>query len=125
MSKCLNEESFPQLVNVLLLTGHDEVAKVLCDNIKKLDISDLIDLSRCDPRNKEIGNFNFYKDSSKDVIIKVECNDSHSLTYDMKNKPRGVCLLINNFFTVGTYKEIQRFRNIFYNLHFDVIMKKI
>ncbi len=42
----------------------------------------------------------------------------------MSKSPRGYCLLINNNFTIGTYKEMQRFRNIFYHLHFDVIMEK-
>ncbi len=42
----------------------------------------------------------------------------------MNKSPRGYCLLLNNNFTIGTYKEMQRFRNIFYHLHFDVIMEK-
>jgi hypothetical protein len=42
----------------------------------------------------------------------------------MDESPRGYCLLINNFFTIGTYKEMQRFRNIFYQLHFEIDMQK-
>jgi hypothetical protein len=107
-----------------LLTGHDEIVKILGDDILKKDYADLLDLSRCDPRNKHSGNFNFCEDVTDGVIVEKERLDSRISSYEMKNKPRGICLIISNYFTIGTYKEMQCFRNIFQNLHFDVIMKK-
>jgi hypothetical protein len=106
------------------LTGHDEVAKSLAQNLLRTDITDLIDLSRCDPRNGIEGRFTFGHDRQSDKLIASGSINSINSVYTMISSPRGYCLLINNHFTIGTYKEMQRFRNIFYQLHFNVIMKK-
>jgi hypothetical protein len=106
------------------LTGHDYVAKLLAQSLLQTDITDLIDLSRCDPRNDQKGRFNFCHDRKIDKLIERGRETSGNSVYLMFNSPRGYCLLINNHFTLGTYKEMQRFRNIFFQLHFDVIMMK-
>jgi hypothetical protein len=41
----------------------------------------------------------------------------------MLKQPRGYCLLINNYYTIGSFKEMHRFRKIFFQFHFEVIMK--
>ncbi len=41
----------------------------------------------------------------------------------MLTQPRGYCILINNYYTIGTFKEMHRFRQIFYQFHFEVIME--
>ncbi len=111
-------------MHILLLTGHDDVAKSLAYNLLQTDITDLIDLTRCDPQKGKEGRFNFCHDRQNDKLIASGSINSINSVYTMINSPRGYCLLINNHFTLGTYKEMQRFRNIFYQLHFDVIMKK-
>jgi len=42
----------------------------------------------------------------------------------MLSHPRGYCLLINNFYTIGSFKEMHSFRKIFHQFHFEVIMKR-
>jgi hypothetical protein len=42
----------------------------------------------------------------------------------MDSNIRGYCLLVSNYFTYGTHKEMVRFRNIFSQLGFNVKMKK-
>ncbi len=106
------------------MTGHDDIAKSLAYNLLQSDITDLVDLTRCDPRNGKEGRFNFCHDRQNDKLIASGSINSINSVYTMTNSPRGYCLLINNHFTLGTYKEMQRLRNIFYQLHFDVIMKK-
>ncbi len=106
------------------MTGHDDGAKSLAHNLLQADITDLIDLTRCDPQNGQEGRFNFCHNREIDKLIESRTMNSMTLVYPMTNSPRGYCLLINNHFTVGTYKEMQRFRNIFYQLHFEVILKK-
>ncbi len=44
--------------------------------------------------------------------------------YKMDSDSRGLCVIVNNFFTIGTFKETQRLQNIFRQLKFGVIMKK-
>ncbi len=118
-------EDYDKLVEALLHIGCDETALLLDPNV-----IDLVDLKRCDPKDGYIEKFSFYKDE-KDINDKCDLswnNESRSITfsdiYNMRDTPRGYCLLINNYFTKGTYKEMQKFRNIFYQLHFDSIMEK-
>jgi len=83
-------------------------------------------LDRCHPKDGFIEVFSFGGDNTKDLLKQKGSNSMAKAGhfYRMASKPRGICLLINNYFTTGTYKEMSRFRNIFYQLHFDVIMKK-
>ncbi len=111
-------------MHILLYTGHDEIAKFLAEKLSGTDITDLIDLSSCDPRYSRGGTHSFGDLRTIDQIKNSGQISSTNSVYTMVNSPRGYCLLINNCFTVGTYKEMQRFRNIFFQLHFDVIMKK-
>jgi hypothetical protein len=124
MMNCLNRNNLGEFVHILLFTGHDEIAKYLAENLSKTDLTDLIDLSRCDPRYSRGGNYSFGDPRTTDQIQNSGQISSINSVYTMVNSPRGYCLLINNYFTIGTYKELQRFRNIFYQLHFDVIMRK-
>jgi len=86
----------------------------------------LIDLSRFDPSTGPVKNFRPGEENPFD-ILKPEPRDKHPTTtpqYKMISEKRGYCILINNYYTLGTYKEMQRFRNIFFQLHFKVKMKK-
>jgi hypothetical protein len=47
-----------------------------------------------------------------------------SNAYKMESNIRSYCLLLNNYFTYGTHKQMVRFRNIFSQLGFNVKMKK-
>jgi hypothetical protein len=109
-------------IQVLLHNNKDEEAKKInADYVK-----DLIDLDRCHPKDGFIEVFSFGDYNTKDLLKREgsKPTGTRSDFYEMASKPRGICLLINNYFTIGTYKEMSRFRNIFYQLHFDVIMKK-
>jgi hypothetical protein len=118
-----NTEEFDELIRVLLHTNHDLIVKIL-----QPDLIDMTDLSRCDPKKPFIEKYSFGHYNSKDELegvgLESESSSSLSSVYPMAKEPRGFCLLINNYYTVGTYKEMQRFRNIFYQLHFKIIMKK-
>jgi len=120
-----SDENYDKLVDALLHTGCDEMAFILDPNV-----IDMTDLKRCDPKNGYVEKFSFDKNGS-DINDKCELVWSDQINantlsdiYNMTAIPRGYCLLINNYFTKGTYKELQKFRNIFYQLQFDVIMEK-
>jgi hypothetical protein len=49
---------------------------------------------------------------------------SESGAFPLIFKPRGYCVLINNFVSYGTFKEFHRLRKIFYQMHFEVIMRQ-
>jgi hypothetical protein len=118
-----NFEEFWLLVQILLHSNNDDAAKILLPEETK----DLIDLTRCDPKNEFVPEFSFGHNNTKDELIEVKkgySNRTESDVYIMESKPRGICILINNYFTIGTYKEMQRFRNIFTQLHFNVNMYK-
>ena len=109
------------LVEILLFTGQDEAALIIDPNMV-----DMVYLSRCDPRKEYIENFSFGEANPK-VQLKIDSGrsrDSKSNAYQMRGIPRGYFYLVNNYFTKGTYKEMQRFRNIFHQLNFEVIMRK-
>ncbi len=115
-----NIEEFDEFIKILLHSGHDAIAYLL-----QPKVLDLIDLKRCDPRNGYREQFSFGHYNTRDTLKRNDRSlSSVSGIYPMVNSPRGFCLLVNNYFTIGTYKEMQRFRNIFYQLHFDVIMEK-
>jgi len=98
---------------VLLHSGHDEAVYLFTK--KEPYFLNFIDLSRYDMSIPE-------RDTLKPKSY--ERNPTNSPSYDMEKIPRGFCLLINNYFTLGTYNEMQRFRNIFSQLHFKVLMEK-
>jgi hypothetical protein len=116
---------------MLLLTGHDYVAKFFAQRIN-FDITDLIDLSQNNPNDYQRSNYSFghpraidnFKLKEEFKLISLETEIFLNSFYMMDQAPRGYCLLINNYFTVGTYKEMEHFRYIFFQFHFDVIMKK-
>ncbi len=88
-------------------------------------LADILDLSRCHPKSNFIDTFSFGYENSRDVLKKIERSESSSgARFAMDSEPRGFCVLINNFLTYGTYVEMQRFRNIFYQLHFEVIIRQ-
>jgi hypothetical protein len=121
----VNETNIGGIRHILLHIGDDAAASFLASPIA---LDDMIDLSLNDPKDGHKPKFSFGDDNYFDIIDrssrKEEKKKNESAPYPMARSPRGYCLLINNFFTVGTFKEMQRFRNIFYQLHFDVIMKK-
>jgi hypothetical protein len=96
--------------------------------VRKLDQQwrDMCDLTICDPNDEYKPYFSFgHQNHMEKLFIKNTSNStSLSTDYSMIASPRGYCYLINNYFTIGTYKQMQRFRNIFHQLHFDVKMKK-
>ena len=126
LTKVLNENNLINIINVLLYTGQDEISRILASNLLQVDLIDMIDLTRCDPKNNVIfEKFSFGDDwKVQDLVVGGSIN-SVTAVYSMNNSPRGYCLLTNNHFTIGTFKEMQKFRDIFFQLHFDVIMKKI
>jgi hypothetical protein len=116
---------------VLLHIGQDEAAYLL--NKYALigsNLIHLIDLSIFDPKFESVPDFRISRDNPDEPLENLvpppeqQENLTSSGPYSMTKQIRGYCVLINNYFTVGTYKEMQRFRNIFYQMHFEVIMKK-
>jgi hypothetical protein len=88
-------------------------------------LADILDLDRCHPVLK----FNSYLSFGfSNDIDKLKNKDKTGSTIDERytliSHYRGYCVLINNYLTFGTYKEMQRFRNIFHQLHFEVIMEQ-
>jgi len=109
-------------LHILLHAGQDEAAKYLDSTVE-----DLCDFSQCDPKYENRIEFSFGESNPEDLFEKPADDRSQSSStgkFSMNKSPRGYCILINNYFTVGTYKEMQRFRSIFYRLHFEVIMEK-
>jgi hypothetical protein len=107
----------------LLINCSQSDAAILLDPT----LEDLFDFSQCDPQYGHKEEFSFGDKNPEEEFVKPDEDRSQSSSYGkytMSKSPRGYCLLINNNFTIGTYKEMQRFRNIFYHLHFDVIMEK-
>jgi hypothetical protein len=114
---------FRVFLQILLHTKHYDAAKLIANEY----LADILDLNRCHPSSKFVENysFGFRKDPNQDKLKKVDRSGSSiGSCFPMYSHPRGYCVLINNYLTFGTYKEMQRFRNIFYQLHFDVIMKQ-
>ncbi len=110
--------SHKQFIQILLHTNQDVAANILASQIS-LDLTPLIDLSKYDSLID-------YPIDEKDKIKEgpYRTTDSMSNAYSMDSDIRGYCLLINNYFTEGTHNEMRRFRNIFIQLGFKVIMKK-
>lgn len=113
-----NEIDVYQLIHILLHSGQDAAAYTL-GLIFSLDLTSLIDLSKCDPSKGHI-----IPEQDKLTLLSGKNPGSMSNAYSMDKDVRGICLLVNNYFTLGTYLEMERFRNIFHQLRFKVIMKK-
>jgi len=128
-----NHYKYNRLVETLLYRNEDKLALKLDPNM-----IDMCDLKRCDPKLPYKNEFSFLKDE-QDVSKGYEVNQKCDLNWEDKSDSTsageryfmdrnaesfGFCLLINNYFTKGTYKEMQKFRNIFYQLNYDVIMEK-
>jgi hypothetical protein len=112
---------FKRFLEILLHTGQNDAINMIASEY----LADILDLSRCHPKSKFIDTFSFGYKNSRDKLIKIERSESSSgARFAMDSEPRGFCVLINNYLTYGTYVEMQRFRNIFYQLHFEVIMKQ-
>jgi hypothetical protein len=113
----IDKNDLNEFLKILLHVGEDEI-------VKDIDPS-LIDL--CDTQQYDFKfDFSFGGSIPKDIIKSdsQQSNSESDAPYLMVHSPRGKCYIINNYFTIGTYKETQRFRNIFYQLHFDVIIEK-
>jgi hypothetical protein len=90
-------------------------------------LSDIIHLERCHPKQKYREIFSFGHENSKDKLIlpkTMKSLSSESGAFPLIFKPRGYCVLINNFVSYGTFKEFHRLRKIFYQMHFEVIMRQ-
>ncbi len=105
-----NLEEFKAFIHILLHINNDAIAYYL-----EPKLIDLIDLKRCDPNNGFKEKFSFGENNTKD-ILKIKEISSRDLSssslksyYPMSESTRGFCLLINNYFTIGTFKEMQRF----------------
>jgi hypothetical protein len=109
-----NEMTVYKFIHILLHTGQDAAAYRLA-LIFSIEITHLIDPSKY---NQQIDP----KDRIGDCPYRT--TDSMSNAYRMDSNIRGFCFLVNNYFTVGTHNEMHRFRNIFSQLGFKVIMKK-
>jgi len=115
-----NGEEFDELIQILLHTGQDVIVEQLDQKWE-----DMCNLSNCDPKYGYKEFYSFGGDNDIARLLTTDNSLSNSVSdYPMIASPRGYCYLINNYFTIGTYKEMQKFRNIFYQLHFDVIMMK-
>ncbi len=105
-----NLEEFKAFIHILLHINNDAIAYYL-----EPKLIDLIDLKRCDPNNGFKEKFSFGENNTKDILKIKEISScdlsSSSLKsyYPMSESTRGFCLLINNYFTIGTFKEMQRF----------------
>jgi hypothetical protein len=126
-----SQEDICCLIKVLLHIGQDEAAYLL--NKYALigsNLIHLIDLSIYDPKFGPVPDMRINRDDPNEPLENLvpppvqQENLTTSGPYSMTKQIRGYCVLINNYFTFGTYKEMQRFRNIFYQMHFEVIMKK-
>lgn len=104
-----------KFTEILLHTNQDTAALILDPSLRYM--SDLMS-GLCDPsKGHPIPEEDIVKTDREHVV-------RSSKSYLMNNSPRGYCVLLNNYYTFGTYKEMQRFRNIFFQLHFNVIMLK-
>ncbi len=108
-------------LQILLHTKQYKAAKFIASDY----LADILDLDRCHPVLK----FNSYLSFGfSNDIDKLKNKDKTGSTIDERytliSHYRGYCVLINNYLTFGTYKEMQRFRNIFHQLHFEVIMEQ-
>jgi len=134
LSCCSNDvKKFSRLVEALLYKNHDKLALKLDPNVK-----DMFDWNQCDPSLPYKNEFSFLKDDENPNLghdINNNCeliweDNSNSTTLEeiytivSHDHYSGFCLLINNYFTKGTFKEMQKFRNIFYQLNYDVLMEK-
>jgi hypothetical protein len=91
--------------------------------IAKDYLADILDLNRCHPKYEFVEKFSFgHKIQPDKLKISDKSGSSQGSRYRMDKNPVGYCVLINNYLTFGTYKEMQRFRNIFYQLNYDVAM---
>ncbi len=120
LKQILFGEDFDDFLNLLIFSGQDIAAVNLYPNLE-----DLCDLKKKDPKYEHSAYFSFGDPHPEDMIKKhIDKDPSLSGEFLMTESPRGYCFLVNNFFTIGTYKEMQKFRNIFFQLHFDVVMDK-
>jgi hypothetical protein len=112
---------FITFLQILLHTKQYEAAKFIASEY----LADILDLDRCHPESKFNKFFSFGLSNDLDILEKTDKSGSTvERRYPMNLHYRGYCVLINNYLTFGTYKEMQRFRNIFHQLHFKVIMKQ-
>jgi hypothetical protein len=110
---------FIYFLEILLHTKQYEVAKMIAKDF----LADILDLNRCHPKHGSVEKFSFGHKIEPDILkISEKSGSSQGSRYRMDKNPVGYCVLINNYLTFGTYKEMQRFRNIFYQLNYDVLM---
>jgi len=110
---------FNYFLEILLHTKQYEVAKLIAEDY----LADILDLNRCHPKDGSVEKFSFgHKIEPDKLKISEKSGSSQGSRYPMDKNPVGYCVLINNYLTFGTFKEMQRFRNIFYQLNYDVVM---
>ncbi len=111
-----HEKTVHQFIYILLHTGQDAAAYILA-LIFSINLIPFIDLSISDP---SLG----YVINERDKIGENPYTTTDSMSRAYRFIKPGLCFLVNNYFTPGTYHEMVRFRNIFYQLGFKVILKK-
>jgi hypothetical protein len=110
---------FNYFLEILLHTKQYQVAKLIAEDY----LADILDLNRCHPKDGSVEKFSFgHKIEPDKLKISEKSGSSQGSRYPMDKNPVGYCVLINNYLTFGTFKEMQRFRNIFYQLNYDVVM---
>jgi hypothetical protein len=114
-----DNETYSQMLQILIITEQNE-------SVLALDKSweDLCNFDLTDPAIKHKLRFSFDQQNPEESFKPSKDNSSLSSTFKMTGSTRGYCMLINNLFTLGTFKEMQRFRNIFNKLHFKVEMRR-
>ncbi len=118
--QCIKTDKYLfEFIHILLHIGEDEI-------VKEIDRDDkfFVDLYNSQPFEYKY-KFSFRNEIPRDEFRNTDKETSNSgYNYSMTRTPRGLCYIINNFFTIGTYKEAQRLGNIFYRLHFNVVIEK-
>ncbi len=92
--------------------------------IAKDYLSDIIYPENCHPSKKYRERYSFWHENSREKVLEEDKSlSSMSGIFEMTSHPRGYCLLINNYVTYGTFKEFHNLRKIFYQLHFEVLLR--
>ncbi len=110
------EKTVHQFIHILLHTEQYAAAYILA-LIFSINLIPFINPSIIDPPLSYVFN-------ERDRIGENPYKTPDSMSRAYKFEKPGLCFLLNNYFTVGTYQEMNRFRNIFDQLGFKVTLKK-
>jgi len=115
------ENLYRKFLEYLLTTGQNLAAEKLASDL----LADILKPELWDPSLGHKEEFSFGHINTEDKLeIHEGSMSSENATYPMKAKPRGYCVLINNYLNFATFKEMHRFRKIFYQLHYEVIFEQ-